>query len=389
MFEEICLVCGRQVDDGYFSLSTTLYHYLRFVSLHRRAYCSDSCQSMDTSPSISSASSTFSSPHLGYAVGGDVPALIPSALGAALNNYRHDPYSVSSSSASSTSWSLLTDQEEDDFHLNVESDSHDQDSGYEPSTKSVHIHPVLPSGLSYARRPSGTNNRSTVPLLHRRTSSSSDTAHVHGVPRSAPIHLLTSAVPFLAQDDESYSSDISIPSDRPRRPDNNRTKQKDSTITTTKAKRHRNRASLPAYFSLLQMSGSSNSTPRLSPPTPKSSLAVHLPKPPVPAQVIPRGRLREAGTSRASRRTRSRSRSPSRPKIDGDQAADDCSSAPVLRGRTARRNSSPPQRMVLSGTTGPDPRIVARGRPESGEPAVGRSRLTHREAVGGRSRQMI
>ena len=348
----------------------------------RRAYCSDTCQSKDSSsPSISSASSTFSSPYLGYTPGGDVPALIPSALGAALNSYRHDPYSVSSSSASSTSWSLLTDQEEDESVLGTESDNHEApDSLYETSTKPAgYLHPIHPSGLSYARRPSGTNNRSTVPLLHRRTSSSSDAGHVHVVPQSAPIHSHTSSDHFFARDDESYNSDVGgVPPDRPRRSGDRRRKEKDSALTA-KVKRQRNRASLPAYFSLLQMSGSSNSslTPtaaptRLSPPTPKSSLAVCLPHSCAPVQATPRGRCREAGTSQSSRRTRSRSRSPSRPAylkthlrdIQAVEQAFDSPYVHVPRGRTTRRNSSPPQRMALSGGIGPDSR---RGRGEFGD----------------------
>jgi hypothetical protein len=369
------------------------------LTVSRRAYCSNLCQSQETSsPSMSSASSAFSSPHLGYAAGGDVPALVPSALGSALTNYRrHDPYSLSSS-ASSTSCSLLTDQDEGNDVLGVEAESHDgPDSVYETGAKSSgYLHA---SGLSYARRPSGTNNRSTVPLLHRRTSSSSDAAkHVHGAPQSAPIQSHTPSVHVFAQDDESDCSDIPVPPNRPRRSDHHKTRGKDSTITTTKSKRHRNRASLPAYFSLLQMSGSSNSSPRvptphLTPPTPKLSLAVGLPSPHAPIQITPRGRRREAGTSLASRHTRSRSRSRSRSssllKVQntGIKQAVDLAYAPT-RGRTTRRNSSPPQKMISNAIygSGPDSR---RGRVELGElgcstPGLrnGRSRVRTREPIG-------
>ncbi|KAF4615175.1 hypothetical protein D9613_002655 [Agrocybe pediades] len=70
MFEEFCLVCGKHVEDN-------------------RAYCSEDCQNSElSSPSISSASSVLSSPNMGYAAGSDVPPLMPSALGYALNNSR-------------------------------------------------------------------------------------------------------------------------------------------------------------------------------------------------------------------------------------------------------------------------------------------------------------
>src|SRR4051794_29810014 len=78
--------------------------YLHYSS----PYCSDECLNYDTtttSPSISSASSVYSSPHLGYALGGEVPPLLPSELGYALKGHSRDRKSISSSSASSTAWS--------------------------------------------------------------------------------------------------------------------------------------------------------------------------------------------------------------------------------------------------------------------------------------------
>ncbi|KAJ7700997.1 hypothetical protein B0H14DRAFT_3904196 [Mycena olivaceomarginata] len=88
---DYCLSCGKELEDA-------------------RPYCNEQCQTGDpTSPSLSAASSAFSSLHQQYTHGQDVPALIPSALGRALRGYTaHDHYSASSSSASSTSWSVLT-----------------------------------------------------------------------------------------------------------------------------------------------------------------------------------------------------------------------------------------------------------------------------------------
>lgn len=347
-------------------------------------------------------------------MGGEVPALVPSALGTALNNYRgRDRYSLSSSSASSTSWSVVTDEEDDDALLGADDEyaclPDGTDSIYEGSSKSANeLHPMRLSVLSYARRPSGTNNRSTVPLLHRRTSSGSSSGHVHGAPRSAPIHFN----PRSSAEEEEYSSDFgfSLRGDSDTLhihrhhhntlSERNREKGKCSTLTA-KAKRSRNRASLPAYFSLLQTGGSpnhqrtspvssssGNTIARPSPPTPKltlTGLASGLPHslsyiaPSVPAiHATPRGRRREPGTSGGSfrRSDYSRSRSPSRShsrsrhlmrppppppqlnlkprsRLDSKGSVEqvfDWSNMPVARGRAAvRRNSSPPPKMVLSG----------------------------------------
>lgn len=367
MFQAACLACGILLDgDG-------------------QTYCSDECSQLDAaSPSISSASSAFSSPHIHYAVGGEVPALVPSALGSALGNFRaRDRYSVSSSSASSVSWSTLTD-DEDDINVGVEdensmfhSNQDGQSSIYEGSSKPASLLHVAKSaglsGLSYARRPSTTNHRSTIPLLHRRTSSGSSSGFVPGMPRSSP-----------STEDDSHSAvssdffgdhDLDL-SDRDR--------EQESLTVSKKSKRSRNRASLPAYFSLLQMNSPHRSSPIsvsagscASPPTPKLAFAtgtmtraskakMFISASGVPSSIeaTPRGRQREAVMSRSrSQQSRSRSRnvsqpppsnvqleSPYRGRMDTRNSVEkvfDWSVAPVPRGRTAaRRNSSPLPKMM-------------------------------------------
>lgn len=347
--------------------------------LHRQTYCSDECSQLDAvSPSISSSSSVFSSPSINYAVGGEVPALVPSALGSALGNYRaRDRYSLSSSSASSVSWSALTD-EEDDINVGVEDESSMFNDAYiyEGSSKSsslVHVAKSAgSSGLSYARRPSTTNHRSTIPSLHRRTSSSSSSGLAPGVPQSAN-----------SAEDDSFSA---ASSEFPAEHDLDFLGEQESGTVSQKPKRTRNRASLPAYFSLLQVSSPHRQSPistsvgsRASPPTPKLAFAtgtmtcaskvksfISASGSSPAMQATPRGRPREAGTSRSrsrQSRSRSRSRNLSRPahlqseshlrdRMDSRSSVEkvfDWSCAPAVRGRTAvRRNSSPLPKMLLS-----------------------------------------
>ncbi|KAF9469271.1 hypothetical protein BDZ94DRAFT_368359 [Collybia nuda] len=355
MFEEICLVCGKYLqEDG-------------------QAYCSEDCQSLDTSsPSISSASSALSSPNLGYAVGGDVPALVPSVLGSALHKYTHRSreYYVSSSSASSTSWSALTDEEDNDVAVGITGEYSFHDSGdslYEGSSKSPNFtYSMRPSALSYTRRPSGINNHSTVPHLHKRTSS----GHVHEIPRSAPLQS------HLSTDDDGAYSDFGLSSRD--ESDADVQSSKDAS-TSSRSKRTRNRASLPAYFSLLQMSNpsddkrsspvsssSGNTIARRSPPTPKVPLA-GLSHASLVSHATPRGRRRapgevpDGGRSISSSKSRSRPRNalpdfsprPFRERLDSKASIEkvlDWSSAPGLaRGRaTIRRSSSPTPKMILS-----------------------------------------
>ncbi|KAK0451108.1 hypothetical protein EV421DRAFT_1212602 [Armillaria borealis] len=411
MFEERCLTCGSHLqDDG-------------------RAYCSDECQTLDSaSPSISSASSAYSSPSLGYAVGGDVPALIPSMLGTALRNFQQDRHSVSSSSASSTAWSVVTDDDDDDPILGTGSDPDSAgESIYESTSKSSTSHGLVPRPLSYARRPSGTNTRSTVPRLHSRTSSSgSFSGHVRGL-RSATSHPHTvhdeDDSGFPSQEVEDYIEQI-IPQSAPERQHNQFAREQDHS-TIIKTRRSRNRSSLPAYYSLFPVIGTQNSSSicqasskrasptisnssgqtvvKPSPPTPKVSLGL-------PPFVSPRGRRRDLGTSQSSSRSddsfscSSRSTSDSRddpslarsppketrflprPRLDSrgnKESVLDCSSVPdPRRGRAAvRRNSSPPPKMTA-------PMFVFEGRDHYRDNTArphtrGRARVEELDGVGG------
>ncbi|KAI0780436.1 hypothetical protein BD413DRAFT_464408 [Trametes elegans] len=270
MFEESCLVCGRPVvADG-------------------RVYCSDECESTDvTSPSVSATSSAQPSPFLNSTVNApgnlaEVPALLPSALGRSLKDGRKSHrvrHSQSSSSNSSVSWSALEDDYEDegvnpilysagtDDEFSVHPDYLSADAGSsKPSTSfsSIYRHPS--SSLAYVRRPSSTNNRSTIPTLHHRHSSAS-TPSSAGMSCSVPQYCST-------EDDSSdapsacASSVSGCPGRRsgrkstesvPQLADDSE-REKDDTVT---GKNRRNRASLPAYFSLL------TSTSPASPRSPK------------------------------------------------------------------------------------------------------------------------
>lgn len=376
MFEEVCLVCGKHLqDDGYAYLLQQ--HHPCFSLPTSQAYCSEDCQNIDSSsPSISSASSALSSPHLHATTGGDVPLLVPSALGSALKKYTHshDHRSISSS-ASSTSWSVVTDDDYDGSALATpyESGFHGSaDSLYESSSKSAHHYPcpMKLSALSYARRPSGTNNRSTIGNLHKRTSSE----HMHS-PRSAPLQS------FLSTDDDALGSDFGLSSRDESDTDFRPTKP--AFLTSTKPKRNRNRASLPTYFSLLQMTiPSNNNSPtscspvhtiaRPSPPTPKMPLAALASGLSRSTSTVltgsfhttTRGRRNATAESRTSSSSRSGSRSSLRRELESsssrlrsrlDSKASveqvfDWSSVPEPpRGRAVvRRNSSPPPKMMLS-----------------------------------------
>ncbi|KAG2349530.1 hypothetical protein BDR05DRAFT_955409 [Suillus weaverae] len=342
MFEEICLVCSKHLrDDG-------------------RAYCSDECENSDmyNSPSISSASSALSSPYIDFTPGGEVPPLMPSALGTALssNFQKRGRHSVSSSSTSSTSWSLFTDAEEEGYaSVGIDDEAaYDGDglesgvSGDSFARSAGFLHPCKSSGLSYTRQPSATNNRSTIPLLHRRTSSTSSSGfgQVHS----------------SAEDDADSISDVLFhekPSERER--------EHNKLTITSKYKKSRNRASLPAYFSLLQVSSPQRSSPplstssgntinRASPPTPKLASLLAISGIRSVTEVTPRGRRREHTTSS---RSNSRSRARQQTLVPGPRERQDSRSsveqvfdwtcAPLPRGRpSVRRNSSPLPKMASS-----------------------------------------
>ncbi|KAF8623468.1 hypothetical protein AX15_006252 [Amanita polypyramis BW_CC] len=341
MFEEVCLVCGRHLrDDG-------------------RAYCSSDCENADiSSPSISSASSTLSSPYLGHTVGGEVPALLPSVLGATLKKHHtRDRYSISSSSASSASWSVPTDDEGEEPVLGIGSEHNPADGiehNHELNIKSSSTgHSVWSAALSYARLPSCTDNRSTVPHVQKRTVSGSP-SHVRGTLHSAPIPYHTRAEEEEGHPDFGFSSrDNSDSVEINHHP----SQDNESTHSTTKLKRARNRASLPACFSLLQISNEARSSPvssssghtiaRASPPTPKLILSTSTVHPPPlvsslaqgdSVQVTPRGR-RRIPDNRGLRQ--SDSTSPSRPRSrthynapHADMLIDLSSHQPENRGTT-------------------------------------------------------
>ncbi|KAJ7632830.1 hypothetical protein FB45DRAFT_913638 [Roridomyces roridus] len=279
-----------------------------------RAYCNDFCQNGDASSS--EASSPFSSPHLAYASGTqDVP---PFTLGKA-----HERYSTSSSSASS--WSVVTDD----------------DSEYEHGPSQA---------LFYARRPSGTNNASIFP--HLRTSSASSVC----LPQSAP-----SSDHFLSNDDEDYASDVPLekPVQHTMAP---------SAASTTKSRRKRNRASLPAYFSILTTSNttaaarmspvsvsSTNTFSRHSPPTPKLASAYAHTAPPsaINSHFTPRGRRNDASPHLLRSASRSCSPSPDCRRDSDEKVADWSSAMARERGRAVRRNSSSSADVSPSGSRAP------------------------------------
>ncbi|RPD66629.1 hypothetical protein L226DRAFT_455248 [Lentinus tigrinus ALCF2SS1-7] len=386
MFEEVCLLCSRPLAaDG-------------------RAYCSDECESLDvTSPSISTTSSAHPSPFLQSTNNApnlaEVPALLPSALGHSLDarkthRVRH---SESSSSNSSVSWSALEDDYDedgpsivngangDDEYYSVHPDYLATDATSKPS-----LSRNGPSSLAYTRRPSTTNNRSTIPTLHHRNSSASTpSTGSTGVSRS---------IPYDCPSEDDFSdvqpSSSSICSGRRGRKSegapsiNEDNEHGEDTVT---GKKRRNRASLPAYFSLLV---STSTTPRshkgpsalsmlsrslqnsTSPPTPRiahpvvdTTTAFALPqsarvtKAQSPnAVAAPRGRSSRRdpdGRSLSSRRSPSRSPRPrahphqsahTRARLDSmEKVADWVAHSPVVaagvraaRQLAQRRNSSPP-----------------------------------------------
>lgn len=374
MFEDRCFVCGHHLaDEGYVSLHRPCSPHYSLLS--RRAYCSDDCENSDLySPSISSSSSALSSPQLGCVAGAEVPPLVPSALGSALRSFTDKtPYYVSSSSsASSTSWSVLTDEEDQEVPNPFTTDHNDHDAfeDVDPNLKVQNfINSVNNFALSYTRRPSGTNNHSMVPQGKGPSSRLV-------LPGGAPMHL-----------PDDLSSELGLSSADTLESDYEAAGYPDHS-TTAKTKRTRNRASLPACFSLLQMgssakplrsspiSGSSGYTLRQSPPTPKIAYKNPASNMQSTSTVVPlsglhatpRGRRREAGQSSCSRRSGHSSPSRSRSRRSRVQATDtsdiNCQAIRIqescepgsdrfadvgllCRGRrTIRRNSSPSSRMT-------------------------------------------
>ncbi|TFY50686.1 hypothetical protein EVG20_g11386, partial [Dentipellis fragilis] len=325
MFEEdCCLHCGKPgLADG-------------------RIYCSDDCHSLDTSsPSISTASSVLSSPILQpfSNPAADIPNLSLASMAIASSakqprHYQAQAYHYAMSSSKSSLNGFWYEDDADDSDSPALVPDSDADDLLQPTP------PVLPAALSYARRPSSTNTHSTIPLLHRRTSSAASPASLStedDSDASFPTH--HNAHRRLSQP-ASHMLDLNLnlasgssPTPRPRQG----TLKPFSMLTSTKpspdsaaAKKHRtrNRASLPAYFSLLQPGSSSshakNSTGSvsvsLSPTTPTlAGPAVHgvhvLGVSAHSSAGTERGRKRVQGSS--STRSRSRSRSRGGAELDG------------------------------------------------------------------------
>ena len=174
----------------------------------------------------------------------DVPSLVPSALG-------HRPQL--SISSSSSGWSaVITDEEEGDPYVYAGSDYNSEMISLDiPSSKNASLN----TGLSYTRRPSTTNHRSMVPQLtrHHSSTTSLSVSSVGGIPQCLPS-------PFYTEDDASstcFSEDFIDDSER------------ECTPSAAVSQRKRNRASLPAYFSLLQGSSTGSASPSSSPRPPR------------------------------------------------------------------------------------------------------------------------
>ncbi|KAI0064570.1 hypothetical protein BV25DRAFT_1914277 [Artomyces pyxidatus] len=286
--EDCCLQCGKPVvEDG-------------------RIYCSQECQALDSSSST--ASSAFPSPALSpFTLSTDLPPL----------DLKH-----ALSPASSTAY-LMWDDDDDDSPV-VAAEHAD-----ETYTKASALR------LSYARRPSTTNNRSTIPLLHAHSSSTARSLPAAGLLQpQRPYHHHTHS--------QSTASTTSSDSDGPKptlSPAYSRRSHispltpasplpplsPPTTAQDTVTARKRNRASLPAYFSLLavtsppasprsaHMERPAPTTPRLARPELDSTHAVAGGSPSsAPLFAVdsapPRGRRREHGSSRRRSPSRSRSR---------------------------------------------------------------------------------
>ncbi|EPQ57968.1 hypothetical protein GLOTRDRAFT_109965 [Gloeophyllum trabeum ATCC 11539] len=200
----------------------------------------------------------------------DVPALIPSALGRALASRGAGNRTSFTSVSSNWSSSAFTEDDDDDFGSSAVYGV-DEEYGYladvplDPmdgtTTKSSTASPLplagltksMPSSaLAYARRPSTTNNRSTIPHLHRRISSSSSSSFSQSslIAKSAP-----SSAPYPSDDDLSFSDSPAERQPTIRRSQKPKQRE-DPDEGTAKPKSKRNRASLPSYFALLQTGSS-------------------------------------------------------------------------------------------------------------------------------------
>ena len=177
---------------------------------------------------------------------GDIPALLPTALGGtggplqSYSRYRsinNHPAAIPRYSALST-WSSGQYAEDENDHP-------EHATFYDQNEKHL-----SPSGLNYARRPSSTNWHSTIPRPQLvRVSNSGPSSPVRssaGVPQSAP-SLAHSPTPPSSGADDEFSDGANDKKSTLRSP------KTISPVAKTSASKKRNRASLPAHFSLLAL----------------------------------------------------------------------------------------------------------------------------------------
>ncbi|KAH9989081.1 hypothetical protein BJV74DRAFT_458116 [Russula compacta] len=291
--EDCCLQCGKPMP------------------VDNRIYCSDTCQALDdTSPSLSTASSAWPSPSLPPVAAPSTQEPSSLSLGMSLS---------SAKPAYPPTYPIWYD-DEDDVELHA----------VHPPEEDALLRPH--DALSYARRPSSTNTHSTIPLLYRHSSSStthSSTGHsTNSAEEDSDISGPTSSSHHHRR--RSYGVPLRPPAPLPT------SEVPEATVTSRK----RNRASLPAYFSLLTLGAPhARSSLTMSPPRSSVETARARPSPTSPRLSRPtidnthalagmspssvpiltlnpeeyRGRRREpASPLRVRPRSRSRSRSGSR-----------------------------------------------------------------------------
>ncbi|KAI0280520.1 hypothetical protein BGY98DRAFT_322102 [Russula aff. rugulosa BPL654] len=241
--EDCCLQCGKPMRGD------------------NRIYCSDACQALDdSSPSLSTASSAWPSPNLPPMSAASTQEPTSLSLGMSLS---------SAKSAYPPAYPMWYDEEDDPDMLSVHATE-------DPRLRSHD------AALSYARRPSSTNTHSTIPLLHRHSSSS--TTHsstgqsTNSAEEDSDISGPTSSSHLHHHRHSSYGTPLpppapSMTSDTP-----------EATVTSRK----RNRASLPAYFSLLTLGAPhAKSSLPMSPPRSSVDTARGRPSPTNPRLARP------------------------------------------------------------------------------------------------------
>jgi hypothetical protein len=226
------------------------------TSFHSRIYCSDACQALDdSSPSLSTASSAWPSPSLPPMMAG--PAQEPTSLSLGM--------SLSAKSTYPPTYPIWYEDEDEGEMLSIHT-----------SEDPLRSH----DALSYARRPSSTNTHSTIPLLHRHSSSStthSSTGHsTNSAEEDSDISGPTSSSRHHRR--SSYGTPLPPPAPLV---------TSDATEATVTS-RKRNRASLPAYFSLLTLGAPhAKSSPTMSPPRSSVDTARGRPSPTNPRLARP------------------------------------------------------------------------------------------------------